>query len=90
MEGNPTTYCINLGRRMDQYDLWPGFENYIGYNAFLVMYDDRELPKELRSSFRRTEKVPVRVGLKGGKTMKFTVFKCYDFRGVKSRPPETY
>jgi membrane-associated phospholipid phosphatase len=22
--GHPKTYCINLGRRMDQYDLWPG------------------------------------------------------------------
>ena len=36
VKGNPFTYCINLGRRMNQYDLWPGFENFIGYNAIFV------------------------------------------------------
>jgi undecaprenyl-diphosphatase len=90
MKGNPTTYCVNLGRRMDQYDLWPGFENYIGYNAVLVMYDEREFPPELTKSFGRTEKVPVVITVKGDKVMKFTAFKCYDFKGIKSRPPKTY
>ncbi|MFI5294073.1 MAG: glycosyltransferase family 39 protein [Thermodesulfovibrionales bacterium] len=90
MKGNPTTYCINLGRRMDQYDLWPGFENYIGCNALLVMDDDREFPQELAKSFGRTEKVAVVITVRGDKVMKFTVFKCYDFKGIKSRPPETF
>lgn len=90
MKGNPRTYCINLGRRMDQYDLWPGFENYIGYNAVLVMDDEQEFPAQLAGSFGRTEKVPVTVTVRGDKVMKFTVFKCYDFKGIKSRPPETY
>jgi membrane-associated phospholipid phosphatase len=90
MKGNPRTYCINLGRRMNQYDLWPGFEDYKGQNALLVMDDERELPAELAGSFGRTEKVPVLITVRGEKVMKFTVFKCYDFRGIKSRPPETY
>lgn len=90
MKGKPRTYCINLGRRMDQYDLWPGFENYKGYNAVFVAYDDRDLPEELRRAFARAEKVPVLIVLKRNKIMKFTVFKCYDFRGLKPRPPETY
>lgn len=90
MKGNPTTYCINLGRRMNQYDLWPGLENYVGYNALLVMDDEREFPPELAKSFGRTEKVPVVITLRGDKVMKFTVFKCYDFKGIKSKPPETF
>ena len=36
VRGNPFTYCINLGRRMNQYDLWPGFEHFNGYNAIFV------------------------------------------------------
>ncbi len=90
MKGNPRTYCINLGRRMNQYDLWPGFENFKGYNALLVMYDERQLPPELGDSFARSERVPVVITLKGDKIMKFTMFKCYDFKGIKSKPPETY
>ncbi len=90
MKGNPKTYCVNLGRRMDQYDLWPGFENYAGYNAVLVLYDEREFPQELAGSFAKTEKIPVAITVKGDKVMKFTAFKCYDFKGIKSRPPETY
>ncbi|SPQ00568.1 conserved membrane hypothetical protein [Candidatus Sulfobium mesophilum] len=90
MKGNPKTYCINLGRRMNQYDLWPGFENYKGYNALIVMYDERQLPPELENGCARTEKMPVSITLRGDKIMKFTMFKCYDFKGIKSRPPETY
>jgi 4-amino-4-deoxy-L-arabinose transferase-like glycosyltransferase/membrane-associated phospholipid phosphatase len=90
MRGNPTTYCINLGRRMNQYDLWPGFEGHTGQNALLVTHDEREFPAELAGSFARTVKVPVTITLRGDRIMKFTLFKCYDFRGIKSRPPETY
>jgi len=90
MKGEPTTYCINLGRRMNQYDLWPGYERYRGYSAVVVTDGERDLPPEVGSIFGRCEKIPVRIALKGEKIMKFTAFKCYDFRGVKSRPPETY
>jgi undecaprenyl-diphosphatase len=90
MKGKPTTYCINLGRRMNQYDLWPGFERYRGYCAVFVMDSDRELPQGIGNSFGRCEKVPVLIRLKGDRLMKFTVFKCYDFNGIKSKLPETY
>lgn len=90
MKGNPRTYCINLGRRMNQYDLWPGFEGKKGQNAILVMYDDREFPAELAGSFARNEKLLLQITVRGDKVMKFTVFKCYDFKGIKSRPPETF
>jgi 4-amino-4-deoxy-L-arabinose transferase-like glycosyltransferase/membrane-associated phospholipid phosphatase len=90
MKGNPVTYCVNLGRRMDQYDLWPGFEKKIGYNAVFVAYGDRDLPEDLAHAFARSEKVPVLIVLKRNRIRKFTVFKCYDFKGMKSRSPETY
>jgi hypothetical protein len=38
-EGNPRTYCINLGRRMNQYDLWrETMKNYIGKDGIYVDY----------------------------------------------------
>ena len=36
VKGQPVTYCVNLGRRMNQYDLWPGFNNLVNFNAFLL------------------------------------------------------
>ncbi|MCG2710087.1 MAG: glycosyltransferase family 39 protein, partial [Thermodesulfovibrionales bacterium] len=33
VKGQPITYCVNLGRRMNQYDLWPGFNTLINFNA---------------------------------------------------------
>lgn len=36
--GTPQTYCINLGRRMNQFDLWPGIEQFEneGYTGIYV------------------------------------------------------
>ncbi|WP_448584534.1 ArnT family glycosyltransferase [Thermocrinis sp.] len=39
VKGNPRTYCINLGRRMNQYDLWrDGMREYIGKDGIYVSY----------------------------------------------------
>jgi membrane-associated phospholipid phosphatase len=91
MKGHPVTYCINTGkRRMDQYDLWPGFEKLIGYNALFVMEDEQEMPEIVGAAFARYERETLFLRAGNGRTMKFTVFKCYDFRGMKTTRPETY
>ena len=39
VKGNPRTYCLNLGRRMNQYDLWrDGMKNYLGKDGIYVSY----------------------------------------------------
>jgi len=94
VKGNPATYCVNIGRRMNQYDLWPGLENMTGRNAIFVMTGDEEMPPKLATVFGKYEKNPLAVVVRRhggrGKTMKFTVFKCYDFKGIKSVSAETY
>jgi len=92
MKGHPRTYCINLGRRMNQYDLWPGIENLTGYNALLVMNTERKrsLPELLEKAFARIEKVPVTILSRQNRMMKYTVYKCYDFRGIPLSVPESF
>ncbi len=90
MAGHPATYCINLGRRMNQYDLWPGFEDLAGYNAVFVRKDDNGLPEEVGEAFDSCEKQPVTIKTKHNKIMKFTIFKCYDFKGMKIRQTESF
>jgi membrane-associated phospholipid phosphatase len=90
MDGHPITYCVNLGRRMDQYDLWPGFETLIGYNALFVTAGDETMPATLAHAFGRYKKEAVSLKTKQGKELKFTFLKCYDFKGFESKPVETY
>ena len=91
VRGHPATYCLNLGRRMNQYDFWPGFENLLHYDAVFVRTGDVPVPGIVADSFDRVEKKVLTVYTK--KHMKirdFTLFLCYDFKGMKERKPETY
>lgn len=74
VKGHPVTYCANLGRRMNQYDLWPGFHGLVRHNAIFVKIDDVELPEELDNAFERHEKV---------------LFTVYDAWGRKVQPEPT-
>ena len=48
VKGHPVTYCINLGRRMNQYDFWPGFDNLLHYDAIFVRTGDGRIPASSR------------------------------------------
>ncbi|MDH4231627.1 MAG: glycosyltransferase family 39 protein [Nitrospirota bacterium] len=89
-DGQPATYCINLGRRMNQYDLWPGFESFIGYNAVFVRTSQDDLPEEVKEAFGHCDKKPVTIQTRQKKIVKFTIFKCYDFKGMKMRTIESF
>jgi undecaprenyl-diphosphatase len=90
MEGNPVTYCANTGQRMNQYDLWPGFEHLIGQNALFVRTKEKDLPEEVSSAFDRCNRQVITLTARNKKAMKFTLFTCYDFRGFKSQPIESF
>jgi hypothetical protein len=52
---NPQTYCINTGRRMNQFDMWPGLEQFEnkGYDAIYV--SKTKAPQELFNSFEEMD-----------------------------------
>jgi len=94
MEGNPVTYCLRLKRRMNQYDLWPGFEKAIGQNALFSGRKDTEtvnaVSAYLARAFDHCEKQEVMVtdGLKS--KVQYNVFKCYHFNGFQPETEESY
>ena len=90
MEGHPVTYCANIGRRMNQYDLWPGFEGLTGQNALFVRSKEKGLPAEVGDAFSTCERELITVETRKKKTVKFTIFACYDFKGFQSRPIERF
>ena len=85
MAGNPDTYCLPLNRRMNQYDLWPGFQDLIGYNAIFAAREDKNslavTTKYLEAAFDHCEKKEIAISTKLG-IIKYDVLRCYDFKGM--------
>jgi len=91
VKGHPATYCINLGRRMNQYDLWPGFHNLRNYDAIFVRIGDKRLPEEVSASFDKVEKkVYTAYTKKHAEIRDYSIFMCYGFKGLKEARPEAY
>lgn len=90
-EDHPFTYCVNIDRRMNQYDIWPGFNNLSHYDAIFVMADDVEIPEKVASAFEKIEKkVFTAYTKKHVKLKDYSIFMCYDFKGLKEDKTETY
>ncbi len=90
MPSRPTTYNINLGRRMNQYDIWGGFDNLLGLDAIFVRIGERRFPEELRDAFDSYEKETFIVKGKDKILREYTIFRCYGFKGVRPRSFESY
>jgi len=91
VKGHPVTFCINLNRRMNQYDLWPGFNNLVHYNAIFVRTGDSTLPERVAAAFGKVEKKVFTAYTKNhAKIREYSLFLCYDFKGFEEKRPETY
>ncbi|MBI5025518.1 MAG: glycosyltransferase family 39 protein [Nitrospirae bacterium] len=82
--GHPRTYCVNLGRRMNQYDIWGGFNNLLGQNAIFVKIGTGDFPQELRNAFDSYEQERLIVMRKGRVIREYGIFRCYGFKGIKN------
>src|SRR4030043_1527633 len=91
VKGHPVTYCINLGRRMNQYDLWPGFNNLLHYDAIFVSIGDNMVPDKMATAFKKVEKRAFKAYTKKQIEIRdYSIFLCYDFKGIKEKKPESY
>lgn len=81
-EGHPVTYCVNLGRRMNQYDLWPGPEGLLRYTGVFVTIGDSEAPLAILRAFDTCEMRPFSAYEKSGAKLRdYSIFVCRDFSG---------
>jgi len=87
-KGNPVVYnVVTGGRRMNQYDLWPGYFDLKGYNALYVKGGNAGAGGEFMEAFERCGKEAVTLHWGGAPLKDFTVFRCYGFKGME-RPKE--
>jgi len=87
---HPIIYCINLNRRMNQYDLWPGFDGLLHSNAIFVTIGNVSVPRKVADAFENIEKNLLTVNEKDKKIRDYSIFLCYDFKGMKKEKPGTY
>jgi undecaprenyl-diphosphatase len=91
VKGQPETYCINLGRRMNQYDIWTGFHDLIHHDAIFVSVGDNKFPAKLAPAFQKVEKMVLKAYTKKHLELRiYSIFRCYDFKGLKEEKPVTY
>jgi membrane-associated phospholipid phosphatase len=91
VKGQPVTYCANIKRRMNQYDLWPGFGDLLHYDAIFVRSGNARLPKNIASAFQKVEKKVFTAYTKRHvKIRDYTIFVCYDFKGMKERTQDKF
>ena len=91
VDGQPTTYCVNLGRRINQYDVWPTFHDLLHYDAVLVLSGDREMPSQLKDRFQEYQKHIVKTRSTVGRIDNvYSVFLCHNFKGMERIVPTRY
>ncbi len=102
IHGHPKAYCINLGRRMDQYDLWPGMNEEaerirreggaatVPINGIFVALGDIAMPPAVAQAFDGFEKKVVKVYDRGSELRVYSIFICYNFKGLRTGATETY
>jgi 4-amino-4-deoxy-L-arabinose transferase-like glycosyltransferase len=89
VKGQPRTYNVNLGRRLNQYDLWDGLPTLAGQDAIYVQPDSAELPQALRATFHTCDEGrPVIIEELGHELKRFYLFQCLRFSGVPPRPAQ--
>jgi 4-amino-4-deoxy-L-arabinose transferase-like glycosyltransferase len=85
--GQPRTYNINLGRRMNQYDIWGDVDRLRGQDGVVVTYRMEAPPPELQEAFDSLELAEqVTIADHGRPVQRFTLFRGQGFRGVPPRP----
>lgn len=89
VRGQPQTFNVNLGRRLNQYDLWDGLPTLVGQDAIYVQPESAELPQALRATFHRCEEGrPVIIEELGRELKRFYLFPCQGFSGAPPRPDQ--
>ena len=86
VKGHPRVYSANLGRRMNQYDLWGGWDALRGRDGLFVTYGAGDPPGELRTAFREVERLRVvQIAYRGQHLRDFSIFLGRDFQGFPPR-----
>ena len=75
---------------MNQYDLWPNFDDLVHSDAIFVTIGDQLLPTRVGYAFEVCEKNLHKVYEKGELLRELTLFVCRNFEGMQEKQIKTY
>jgi 4-amino-4-deoxy-L-arabinose transferase-like glycosyltransferase len=85
--GHPTVYTANLGRRMNQYDVWGGWDQLTGRDGVVILQGTGAPSGDLREAFRELERLETVTRTHRGRLLQeFTLYRGREFRGFPPRP----
>ncbi|MBF0566743.1 MAG: glycosyltransferase family 39 protein [Nitrospirae bacterium] len=101
VKDHPITYSINLGRRMNEYDMWPGINDVfhtVGQNpahpvrtfGIFVTDGDSALSPIVASAFDGCDKQLVNTTEHDKLLRQTTIFICYNFKELHDKRAETF
>lgn len=81
--GQPKTYNVNLGRRMNQYDLWGGIEQLRDRDGLFVTNGDFNPSPAIEKACMALRKLKTVTPIhRGHPAQVFSIFECDGYRGV--------
>ena len=81
--GQPQPYNVNLGRRMNQYDLWGGIEQLRDRDGLFVTSGDFNAPPAIEKACKALRKLKTVTPIHRGRPAQvFSIFECDGYRGV--------
>ena len=98
MEGNPPTYCLWIGRRMTQFDIWSGFQKLVGQNVLFTRINEHNAESTTRlgnisaylgAAFDHCERQDIDIQTRMELTT-YAVFRCYAYNGLEPARDTTY
>jgi hypothetical protein len=73
---------VNVGRRYNQYDLWPGPQDKLGWDAIYVRQKFKDaIEPRVAALFARTVQIRFQTLHEGRPARQFTIYLCYGFKG---------
>jgi membrane-associated phospholipid phosphatase len=96
VKDKPFVYCVNLGRRMNQYDIWKvkdgkDLDKFKGFDAvFVPKSSDANYDKILGEAFNSYEKVEKTFYNKKAFLRKIYIYRCYGYKGIEELTPRSF
>ncbi len=82
--GQPRAYCLNAGRRLNQYDLWPSpdQDGLLGWDAVYVRQKFHGVPEPgVPALFESVRRIQFQSEHEGRPARRFTIFLCRGYKG---------
>ncbi|MBF0464018.1 MAG: glycosyltransferase family 39 protein [Nitrospirae bacterium] len=100
VSGNPNVYCAALGRRMSEYDMWPDINEStkrlrahkpdVKINALYVTDTADAVNPIVSQAFDRCEQTVFNATERGQTLRTYSIFKCYNFKGINEMRPNSF